>query len=274
MAVQDSAAAGVGAEQGPGGDGGAAARRLLIDGQLVQAERTFPSVNPATGEVFAWAPDATAAHAQASVAAARRAFDTTSWPTDVEFRTRCLNQFYQALVDNKEELRELTITEVGAPRQLTLANQLDVPIEIVRYYADLLLTYPLTEQLPDTQVRGQTHRRWVEKEAAGVVAAGLAVVGGIIAWRFGDLGPYHASVPRFQWRHMGKALRVRSLRLANAGYLGHMWELYAMWTWVPAYLLTAYSPPGGGAAAAGGGERLFGLAPQTAAALAAFAGGD
>ncbi|HEX9033420.1 MAG TPA: aldehyde dehydrogenase family protein [Streptosporangiaceae bacterium] len=174
MAVQDRAVTGAGAGQGSGGGEArpqAAARRLLIDGALVEAERTFPSVNPATGEVFAWAPDATAADARACVAAARRAFDTTSWPTDVAFRVRCLNQLYQALTEHKEELRELTITEAGAPRQLTHANQLDVPIEIVRYYADLLPAYPLSEELPETQVRGQTHRRWVEKEAAGVVAA-------------------------------------------------------------------------------------------------------
>jgi acyl-CoA reductase-like NAD-dependent aldehyde dehydrogenase len=60
---------------------------------------------------------------------------------------------------------------VGSPRQLTHANQLEVPIEIVRYYAGLLDGYPLTEELAETEAYGQRHRRWVEKEAAGVVAA-------------------------------------------------------------------------------------------------------
>jgi acyl-CoA reductase-like NAD-dependent aldehyde dehydrogenase len=148
-----------------------AAKRLLIDGALVEAKRTFASVNPATGETLGWAPDAEVAEAEAAVAAARRAFDTTTWSTDLEFRVRCLNQLHQALVEHKEELRELTIAEVGAPRALTYAAQLDEPIRIVEYYANLLAAYPLTEDLGEVEIRGQRHRRWVEKEAAGVVAA-------------------------------------------------------------------------------------------------------
>jgi acyl-CoA reductase-like NAD-dependent aldehyde dehydrogenase len=149
----------------------AVARRMLIDGRLTEGTRTFASVNPATGDVVGYAPDATAQDAEAAVAAARRAFDTTSWATDTALRIRCLEQLYQALRDHLEELRELTIAEVGAPRQTTHANQLEVPIEIVRYYAGLLDGYPLTEELAETEAYGQRHRRWVEKEAAGVVAA-------------------------------------------------------------------------------------------------------
>jgi acyl-CoA reductase-like NAD-dependent aldehyde dehydrogenase len=117
------------------------------------------------------APDATAADAEASVAAARRAFDSTGWATDVDLRVRSLNQLYQALTEHKEELRELTIADVGAPRVITYGAQLDEPIAIVRYYADLLPGYPLTQDLGLTEFHGQQHRRWIEKEAAGVVAA-------------------------------------------------------------------------------------------------------
>jgi acyl-CoA reductase-like NAD-dependent aldehyde dehydrogenase len=146
-------------------------RRLLIDGELVGSDRTFPSVNPATGEVLGEAPDASAAQAEAAIAAARRAFDTTSWSTDTELRARCLDQLYAALTEHKEELRELTIAEVGAPRMLTYAAQLDEPIQMARYYADLVRKYPMTEDLGEAEIRGQRHKRWVEKEAAGVVAA-------------------------------------------------------------------------------------------------------
>jgi acyl-CoA reductase-like NAD-dependent aldehyde dehydrogenase len=146
-------------------------KRLLIDGRLVATEKTFPSLNPATGEVLDQAPDATAAEAEAAVTAARRAFDTTSWATDTNERVRCLRQLHQALTDHQEELRDLTIAEVGAPRMLTHGPQLDEPIKLVSYYTDLLEKYPLTEELGETEIRGQRHRRWVEKEAAGVVAA-------------------------------------------------------------------------------------------------------
>ncbi len=151
-------------------------KRLLIDGQLVTTEATFPSYNPATGDLVGYAPDAGFAEAETAIEAARRAFDTTTWSTDVEFRIKCLDQLHQALLDNVEELRELTIAEVGAPpRLLTHGNQLDAPpIGIVKYYADLLRTHPLTEELGVMEIRGQKHRRWIEREAAGVVSAIVA----------------------------------------------------------------------------------------------------
>ena len=145
--------------------------RMLIDGKLVAADRTYPSVNPATGQVLDQAPEASVADAQAAIAAARRAFDTTDWPTDAAFRARCLDQLHRVLTEHQEELRELTIADVGAPRMITYGAQLDEPIAIVRYYADLLPGYPMTQELGLTEFRGQQHRRWVEKEPAGVVAA-------------------------------------------------------------------------------------------------------
>ncbi len=151
-----------------------AAKRLLIDGRLVTSDRTFPSVNPATGDVIGHAPDAGTEEAAAAIAAARRAFDTTSWSTDVALRVRCLEQLHQALLDHAEELRALTIAEVGATRALTHGAQLDEPIKIVKYYADVLRDYAMTEELGDIESRGMRHRRWVEKEAAGVVGAIIA----------------------------------------------------------------------------------------------------
>lgn len=153
------------------GDGQAVTRRMLINGELVAGERSFSSLNPATGEIYGYAPEATIADTEAAIAAARRAFDTTDWSTDTEFRAHCLQQFYRALCDNVEDLRELTIAEVGATRMMTHANQLETPMEIVNYFAGLTGTYQRTEDLGEIEDRGKKHRRWVEREASGVVAA-------------------------------------------------------------------------------------------------------
>jgi acyl-CoA reductase-like NAD-dependent aldehyde dehydrogenase len=149
-------------------------RRMLIDGQLVGAVQMFPSVNPANGNLIANAPNATVADAEKAIAAARRAFDTTEWSTDVEHRVHCLKQLHGTLTDHLDELRELTIAEVGATRALTEGAQLEGPIEIARYYAELLKTLPLTDDLGNNEFMGRQNHRWVDREAAGVVGAIIA----------------------------------------------------------------------------------------------------
>lgn len=94
-------------------------RQMLIDGQLVAAARTYSSINPANGEVVGYAPNADVADAERAIAAARNAFDNGEWSTNVELRVRCLEQLHAALVEHSDELRALTIAEVGATRALT-----------------------------------------------------------------------------------------------------------------------------------------------------------
>jgi MFS family permease len=69
-----------------------------------------------------------------------------------------------------------------------------------------------------------------------VVAASLAtLVGAGIFWFFAGEGPYPFGKAVFDPRQIGSILRDKPLMLVNIGYLGHMWELYAMWAWLLAF---------------------------------------
>ena len=120
----------------------------------------------------------------------------------------------------------------------------------------------------------------VEGGGAALVLAGASLAcaasGLLVLATYRD-GPYGFERRPFSWRLAGTVVRHRETRLAIAGYLGHMWELYPMWATIALFFGDYFAAAGGVAEAAGGltgagAGGLPGMSAVSATGLAGLAG--
>jgi MFS family permease len=90
-----------------------------------------------------------------------------------------------------------------------------------------------------------------------LLASGLAVIGGTLVVLIVRDGPYVAATAPFDPHAITRVLASRGARLATLGYLGHMWELYAMWTWVAVFATASFAASGTASPNAAGSIAAF-----------------
>ena len=146
-------------------------KRLLIGGSWVEAAsgKTFPSVNPFTGEVIAELAEADRVDASRAVAAARAAFDGPWRRLKPRQRQALLWRLADLVQEHYDDLRLLEVLDMGSPiGPPRKATSLAWEAEVLRYFAGLA-TNVHGETIPNS-IPGSVFS-YTLKEPVGVVAA-------------------------------------------------------------------------------------------------------
>src|SRR5215472_11433322 len=156
-------------------------RKMLINGKWVESAsgKTFPTYNPATGEVLARIAEGDKEDIDRAVKAARAAFDSGSWPrlTSSE-RGRLIWKLADLLEQHLQEFAELETLDNGKPLKVARAADVPLAVDLFRYMAGWATkiegnTIPIS--VPYTP--GAKYLAYTLREPVGVV-------GQIIPWNF------------------------------------------------------------------------------------------
>ena len=154
-------------------------RKMLINGKWVDSAsgKTFPSYNPATGEVLANVAEGDREDIDRAVKAARAAFETGPWskisPSE---RGRMMWRLADLIEKHTEEFAQLESLDNGKPLKIARIADLPLAVDHFRYYAGWA-----------TKIEGNTIPMGLARQGsyhAYTVREPVGVVGQIIPWNF------------------------------------------------------------------------------------------
>ena len=140
---------------------------MTIGGEVVGGDQPFPVTNPATGELFAEAPDCSPAQLDAAFDAAAAAFP--EWSADEEGRRKAMREIADALQEAKPELGALLSAETGKPIRIA-EREADSGAMWLRHFAGV--------EIPRTVLQDDAHA------LIEIVRRPLGVVAAIVPWNF------------------------------------------------------------------------------------------
>lgn len=151
--------------------------KLTIDGVLRDAQggKTFDVISPWIGQPVGKAADASAADVEEAIAAARRAFDTTDWSTNVEKRVDLVTKLRALFEANRERLSDLARDEAGAAMGAVGRAHVDMALD---GWDDYLRLFPQLKW--DKDYGGRTGYGFETQRKA--VYEPVGVVGAITPW--------------------------------------------------------------------------------------------
>ncbi|VAI72911.1 unnamed protein product [Triticum turgidum subsp. durum] len=112
--------------------------QLLINGKFVDAAsgKTFPTVDPRTGEVIARVAEGDAEDVDRAVVAARKAFDEGPWPRMTAYeRSRILLRFADLIEKHNDDIAALETWDNGKPYEQAAHIEVPMLVRLMRYYA-------------------------------------------------------------------------------------------------------------------------------------------
>jgi aldehyde dehydrogenase (NAD+) len=146
---------------------------LYIDGKQRGATGggTFDVISPWTGEPVGKAADGTAEDVEEAIAAARRAFDTTDWSTNVEKRVALVKKYRELFEQNRQRLDELAVHEAGSALGAVNWAQVAMALDGWDDYMAIFDKIEWEKDYGEREGLGIVHKRIGVREAIGVAGA-------------------------------------------------------------------------------------------------------